>query len=1386
MVYYIVEIYFFDNREDYKGIDMKKKLIAWAMSIVLASGSIGAVPAFAAESTAGEIAVAANESIEDSQEDAEEVEAGEAGLTVEDVSEDEDVSAEEGSVESAEAEPQEDEEGSAEAELAAQNEEPSETETDTDRSEINDSTIVDTADDAIVTDEPIDRADQNAVIEDVPESGENKVKMGAVIEGPISYLDENGEVQTTSEYNLLTAETTTLSGIVVAASGEEPEINDRLEVEDGAMLILSDNSRVTVHGGIHLPEGKSLTITAQSTDSVEGKLIIDSVKNNRAGIGGNKGESAGSVTINGGLISSTGGMDSAGIGGGNNGAGGHVTINGGETESCSGSYAAGIGGGLNGESGTIEINGGKVEAYGENLAHPGLGGAGIGSGTGILGTSGTITINGGTITASGGKDGAGIGGGTSAEDSNESDGGTIIINGGTITAFGNGLGAGIGSGGTSAEGIYSCDGGIININGGTITANGGSDGGAGIGGGGTGVTGAMGGDAGSITINGGTVTANGKGKASGIGGGGYINDAFYVGKAGDIKITGGRITANCEIEGCGIGGSDGTVDMHLENEDGFIISSGFRLYELAITEGYYLKDAETRLVYSGEIEDPSIFNGVKLLAVTKPVHKIIVEPPQNGSISGPEICEEGDKITLAVTPKASYELMSFIVNGEDKTDEVDRGVCILTMPDSDVTVSATFETPWHQLQEKFKDGGKIVLDRDYKDMMNEGCLEVSEGAKIELDLNGFTIDRNLNDGAQDDGEYDIDGSVITVMGELKIVDSKRSGKITGGCACFGGGIYIERGTLYLENVSITGNRAESGGGVFVDGGMFTMEAGAVIHHNVAVKNGGGVYMENYNFTDRFFAMEKGSSIEYNTAYENGGGVFNESGFLQISKGASISNNTASGLSKGTGNGGGLFLDKDSPYSGSCRIGDGAEIRSNRAAGSGGGVFVSGQFTMTGGSIISNSAWGKNGGGVFVSDGGVFSLAGGRVTENAAGEKGGGVFLDSGYARLRLSNNPVIDSNTLSEDGSTNNVYLPYDMVLTIFGNLTNGAHVGVTMETPGEFTEFLDQYGNATYFKSDDNGYRVLLNNAGEAMLSERATARVNGVTGSFNDRIKLNYYFDIPDEVFEDEDAYVTITDEDRSSDKTITLPIREAEFVRGKGYKFSIPLSAKEACDRIVAKMFYGNGDSITVIGDFSRSDYTDSGVEYTLMRYFDWLEDNGTAGEQRIGAAARDYCSAAQLYFNYNADGVSVSSDVTGLDAAELSGFVAGRAGKLPDGVSIKGISAMLESDNTLRLYLSFKDNVDPTKLAYAIGGESVKLKQRSDGAYYLAMDAGVYSNHLQDTRIYSVSGGGKTYSITASVLTYARSCVFKDNATDEEINLGKALYLYNQAAVEVFGK
>ena len=83
---------------------------------------------------------------------------------------------------------------------------------------------------------------------------------------------------------------------------------------------------------------------------------------------------------------------------------------------------------------------------------------------------------------------------------------------------------------------------------------------------------------------------------------------------------------------------------------------------------------------------------------------------------------------------------------------------------------------------------------------------------------------------------------------------------------------------------------------------------------------------------------------------------------------------------------------------------------------------------------------------------------------------------------------------------------------------------------------------------------------------------------------------------------------------------------------------------------------------------------------------------------------------------------------------------------------------------------------------IDGNSAELKKRKDGSYYLALDTGVYSNHLQDTNDYSISDGTNTYTISMSVLTYARSCAGK--ADKAESDLGKALYLYNQAAVAAF--
>ena len=190
---------------------------------------------------------------------------------------------------------------------------------------------------------------------------------------------------------------------------------------------------------------------------------------------------------------------------------------------------------------------------GSLTATGGYNGAGIGGGNN--GSGKNITINGGEVNAPGGSESAGIGGGSSGSGKN------ITINGGTVNAAGGGWGAGIGggwmgngenitiTGGTVAAHAYDAGAGIgggnngsgnnITIKGGEVKATGGRYG-AGIGGG-------QDGNGNNITINGGSVTAAGDDSGAGIGSG-------ATGSGENITITGGTVNAAGIFGGAGIGG----------------------------------------------------------------------------------------------------------------------------------------------------------------------------------------------------------------------------------------------------------------------------------------------------------------------------------------------------------------------------------------------------------------------------------------------------------------------------------------------------------------------------------------------------------------------------------------------------------------------------------------------------------------------------------------------------------------------------------------------------------------------------------------------------------------------------------------------------------------
>ena len=186
----------------------------------------------------------------------------------------------------------------------------------------------------------------------------------------------------------VTANDTQWSSGWYVAQGEVT-IGQRVTVTGDVHLILADNCALTVNGGIQVAENNSLTIYGQENDT---GTLRATVSDSKAGIGGNNGETAGTITIHGGTVeakSNGSNTAGAGIGGGYGGSGGTVTIYGGTVTANGSNRGAGIGGGWYGAAGgNINIYGGTVNATG------GISGAGIGGGED--GAGGNINIYGGT------------------------------------------------------------------------------------------------------------------------------------------------------------------------------------------------------------------------------------------------------------------------------------------------------------------------------------------------------------------------------------------------------------------------------------------------------------------------------------------------------------------------------------------------------------------------------------------------------------------------------------------------------------------------------------------------------------------------------------------------------------------------------------------------------------------------------------------------------------------------------------------------------------------------------------------------------------------------------------------------------------------------------
>ena len=205
--------------------------------------------------------------------------------------------------------------------------------------------------------------------------------------------------------------------------------------------------------------------------------------------------------------------------------------------------------------------------------------------------------------------------------------------------------------------------------------------------------------------------------------------------------------------------------------------------------------------------------------------------------------------------------------------------------------------------------------------------EISDGKTVTLDLNGYTLSRNLSEVTEC-------GNILRVTsnGTLTIKDSSgdNSGTIKGGYDSHGGAI-CNYGTVTFEGGTITGCTGSSyGGAVYVvSGGTFTMSGGTI--DGCTGDDGGAIYIQEGGT----FTMS-GGSITNNTCTNHSGGAINNHGTCTVS-GGSITGNYAKNYGGGIGN-----FDN-----GSLTI-SGGTIKGNRTdTNGGGGVYTSKTITMSG-------------------------------------------------------------------------------------------------------------------------------------------------------------------------------------------------------------------------------------------------------------------------------------------------------------------------------------------------------------------------------------------------------------------------------------------------------
>ena len=286
-----------------------------------------------------------------------------------------------------------------------------------------------------------------------------------------------------------------------------------------------------------------------------------------------------------------------------------------------------------------------------------------------------------------------------------------------------------------------------------------------------------------------------------------------------------------------------------------------------------------------------------------------------------------------------------------------------------------------------------------------------------------------------------------------------------------------------------------------------------------------------------------------------------------------------------------------------------------------------------------------------------------------------------------------------------------------------------------------------------------------------------------FTGKIGVAFQVQLPDWILQDENAYVEFS----RGGKIYTQKVSDAKKETVDGdvtvYRFTLYIVAKEYADNINFRIFTGEGVPVSLKG--TLSDFTSTGVNYSLKQYADYIMANpGKFGADAVELAEtlEQYCNAARIHFQYNNAGLTRNSALDAVTTASFGNCDPVVTGNLPAGITDRNMKVAFEADNALKVFFTYASGVKPEDYEYYVDGQKVDVT-RDGNEYYIAA-RNLPAKYLDKPHTFIVKDATTTCTMQLSVMSYAKILIGASGYSETEKDLGRVLYLYNQAARKYF--